>query len=237
MDFSQAANVANKLGIRFKEIQNGYQFYIANKKVTVYKAKMQENLTGKWHPFKPGQEINLIAKIFDIPVNGGVNAVKDREQDAGVDACIKHVERKMQSYLNKNYGSMSCNEMCTMLKSLILEFEQYKNNPTPPVLHPNAPAVIGSLATMGTLMATKQSFLNQPIGTKALVYNAAEGVGVFVIAETGVELGFFAEEEIAACFEFISHTNLHYSYKSKMQVHQDFINNRFAPFFQEIVHD
>ena len=91
----------------------------------------------------------------------------------------------------------------------------------------------------GCIVKLKESFLNEPIGTLAYVYenySLGEGRwnGVSLITENGVDLGGFSEREQVDYLEAISQTGYRYRFINMIQLGEDYEKGVFTDVFEKI---
>lgn len=141
--FEDTAGVLNKTACQFAEfkaIQNGVQAFIKGQstKLTFYYSrpcKYHLSTSGAMVFFSPGSEILVVKKYYnrepEKAKHSDIDAKKEisnpfivEPTDKGTESCINHLKAKLDKY-NKVNPDRSTNECCTMLKTLIIELEQY----------------------------------------------------------------------------------------------------------------
>jgi len=100
-------------------------------------------------------------------------------------------------------------------------------------------AVLLNKYKVGDIVKLKASFLNEPVGTKAYVYEKytiGKGgrrpeEGVSIITENGIDLGGFSGDEQWNYLEFISHSGFYYEFRSVSWLGVDWNNGVFDNIF------
>lgn len=85
---------------------------------------------------------------------------------------------------------------------------------------------------MGDLVRVTTSFMGEPQGVLAVVYDLYPG-GVLIITENGADLGVFNEEEQEMYLELEKNTSFNYSFKNVMQLSRDFDDGVFNKVFKK----
>src|SRR5690349_21494884 len=78
---------------------------------------------------------------------------------------------------------------------------------------------------VGTIVLVNASFLGQPVGVRAFVYENYDGVGlsgISLITENGVDLGGFSLEEQERYLEYEGDTGKTYIFQNVIQLAIDF---------------
>lgn len=93
---------------------------------------------------------------------------------------------------------------------------------------------ISNIATyqIGSIVKIKTSFMGEPVGVKAFVYEHYSGGGLSVITENGKDLGGFSVDDQMDHLEYYSDSGKTYHFKNVMQLHDDFRSGIFTPFFK-----
>lgn len=89
----------------------------------------------------------------------------------------------------------------------------------------------GNAFVKGDVVALEQSFLGEPKGTRAIVYDEymiGDHSGVSIITENGVNLGGFSLEEQIKFLRFLYHTELNYTFSNVIQLDRDFEKGTFT---------
>ena len=100
-------------------------------------------------------------------------------------------------------------------------------------MHQSLPAESES-PSIGTLVATIDTFGYNPPGSRGIIYHTEVDNGVFftsVILENGHDIGAFNTVEVTVSLQTIQQTNITYSYTTPAQLQKDFAANYFAPAF------
>lgn len=81
---------------------------------------------------------------------------------------------------------------------------------------------------LGVIVSLTQSFLREPAGTRAYVYEqyniGNDHTGISLITENGVDLGGFNLDEQAKYLLFYKDTGIEYRFRTAIILHNDFIN-------------
>lgn len=94
-----------------------------------------------------------------------------------------------------------------------------------------------SYYSLGSLVTVKTSFLNEPAGVIAYVYEVYDkpGItGISLITQNGVDLGGFSLKEQADFLKYYGDTGLVYSFKNVTQLHMDWQLGVFKQIFDNI---
>lgn len=86
--------------------------------------------------------------------------------------------------------------------------------------------------SIGTIVILKASFLGEPIGTKAFVYEHYSNGGLSIITENGCDLGGFSVEEQGKYLDYYADTQKHYHFTNVITLANDFRNGVFTEFFK-----
>ena len=95
-------------------------------------------------------------------------------------------------------------------------------------------AVLLNKFKVGDIVKMKVSFLNEPVGTKAYVYevyNIGREQGVSIITENGIDIGGFSGDEQWKYLEFVSHSGFYYEFRSVSWLAVDWNNGVFDNIF------
>lgn len=89
--------------------------------------------------------------------------------------------------------------------------------------------------SLGTLVTVNASFLNEPAGVLAFVYEVYDRPGlsgISVITENGVDLGGFSIDEQDKYLKYYGDTGQVYNFKNVIQLDMDWSRGLFKPFFE-----
>ena len=90
---------------------------------------------------------------------------------------------------------------------------------------------------LGSLVRVKTSFLNEPAGVIAYVYEVYDkpGItGISLITQNGVDLGGFSLDEQARFLEYYGDTGLVYNFQNVTRLHLDWRRGLFKPIFDNL---
>lgn len=90
---------------------------------------------------------------------------------------------------------------------------------------------------VGSLVTINESFLNEPAGVIALVYENYDKPGlsgISLLTQNGVDLGGFSIEEQERYLDYWGDTGLTYNFRNVMQLQADWISGTFRPIFDNL---
>ena len=70
----------------------------------------------------------------------------------------------------------------------------------------------------GVVVKVNTSFLNQPAGVLAFVYEEYSNNGISLITEYGIDLGGFSKEEQDTYLEYLYHSTFSFEFKNQMDL-------------------